>query len=116
MAITLDNSTDTVDFGDAALKRKATNALETPGALDVAALKITTAGITFVDNTIMNTAPSMRREILKPYGIAYKGNHEHDPEIYRAKLLIQQACEAVNIPQFTSTTGYESDDLLGIYG
>ena len=63
----------------------------------------------------LNIAPSMRREILKPYGIAYKGNREHDPEIYRAKLLIQQACEAVNIPQFTSTTGYESDDLLGSF-
>lgn len=62
-----------------------------------------------------NTAPSIRRDILRKYDIIYKDGRVHDPDIYRAKLLVQRACEAVNIPQFTSTTGHESDDLLGSF-
>ena len=58
MAITLDNSTNTVNFDDALLRRKTSNALETPGALDVGSLKVTQSGITFPDSTVMTTAPT----------------------------------------------------------
>lgn len=59
MSITLENSTNTIDFGtDAKLTRKGANALETPGSLDVVALAITGPGngLKFPDQSLQTTA------------------------------------------------------------
>lgn len=59
MSITLENSTNTIDFGtDAKLTRKGANALETPGSLDVVALAITGPGegLKFPDQSVQLTA------------------------------------------------------------
>lgn len=58
MSITLENSTNTIDFGsDASLTRKGANALSSPGSLDVDSLKIVGAGgLTFSDSSVQTTA------------------------------------------------------------
>lgn len=58
MSITLENSTNTIDFGsDSSLTRKAANALSTPGSLDAASLHVTGAGgLIFSDNSVQSTA------------------------------------------------------------
>lgn len=54
-----------------------------------------------------------RQKILDKYNLTYKLGREHDPEIYRLKLLTIQACHVCGIPQLYSTTGFESDDIIG---
>ena len=58
MSITLENSTNTIDFGsDSSITRKSANALSTPGSLDVDSLLITGAGgLTFPDDSVQTTA------------------------------------------------------------